>query len=180
MVKRLSLLFQGSDVISNTTPTKEQPSGSSGESMASDSVSPCESPDGPQKNLSESSSPSSSNHSMDTSSSGVSSFTLSPPLPLDSNPAIHPLSISNTSALWLPYYNQKSEESCIIRVHLEPSNGNMYKSILVCKRMGLVYIQIAISAMRHFWNVSNSVLDPMFCLPTLSGSIPGLMHISTI
>nr|XP_008122689.1 PREDICTED: ral guanine nucleotide dissociation stimulator-like 1 [Anolis carolinensis] len=131
MVKRLSLLFQGSDVISNTMPTKEQPSGSSGESMASDSVSPCESPDGPQKNLSESSSPSSSNHSMDTSSSGVSSFTLSPPLPLDSNPAIHPLSISNTSALWLPYYNQKSEESCIIRVHLEPSNGNMYKSILV-------------------------------------------------
>ncbi|XP_053101795.1 ral guanine nucleotide dissociation stimulator-like 1 isoform X3 [Hemicordylus capensis] len=47
MVKRLSLLFLGSDLIANTTPTKEQPkstpSGSSGESMDSVSVSSCES-----------------------------------------------------------------------------------------------------------------------------------------
>ncbi|XP_063154504.1 ral guanine nucleotide dissociation stimulator-like 1 isoform X2 [Candoia aspera] len=47
MVKRLSLLFLGPDVIANSTPTKEQsksvPSGSSGESMDSVSVSSCES-----------------------------------------------------------------------------------------------------------------------------------------
>ncbi|XP_059947132.1 ral guanine nucleotide dissociation stimulator-like 1 isoform X2 [Mesoplodon densirostris] len=47
MVKRLSLLFLGSDLITSSTPTKEQPkstaSGSSGESMDSVSVSSCES-----------------------------------------------------------------------------------------------------------------------------------------
>ncbi|KAK2497234.1 hypothetical protein MC885_013199 [Smutsia gigantea] len=47
MVKRLSLLFLGSDLIASSTPTKEQPkstaSGSSGESMDSVSVSSCES-----------------------------------------------------------------------------------------------------------------------------------------
>ncbi|ERE73612.1 ral guanine nucleotide dissociation stimulator-like 1-like protein [Cricetulus griseus] len=70
MVKRLSLLFLGSDIITGSTPTKEQPkstaSGSSGESMDSVSVSSCESnhseaeegsitpmdtPDEPQKKL---------------------------------------------------------------------------------------------------------------------------------
>ncbi|XP_016856245.1 ral guanine nucleotide dissociation stimulator-like 1 isoform X3 [Homo sapiens] len=70
MVKRLSLLFLGSDMITSPTPTKEQPkstaSGSSGESMDSVSVSSCESnhseaeegsitpmdtPDEPQKKL---------------------------------------------------------------------------------------------------------------------------------
>ncbi|XP_011903315.1 PREDICTED: ral guanine nucleotide dissociation stimulator-like 1 isoform X5 [Cercocebus atys] len=70
MVKRLSLLFLGSDLITSPTPTKEQPkstaSGSSGESMDSVSVSSCESnhseaeegsitpmdtPDEPQKKL---------------------------------------------------------------------------------------------------------------------------------
>ncbi|XP_007426354.1 ral guanine nucleotide dissociation stimulator-like 1 [Python bivittatus] len=47
MVKRLSLLFLGPDGIANSTPTKDQPksvpSGSSGESMDSVSVSSCES-----------------------------------------------------------------------------------------------------------------------------------------
>uniref|UniRef100_A0A8B9SNW5 Ral guanine nucleotide dissociation stimulator like 1 n=1 Tax=Anas platyrhynchos TaxID=8839 RepID=A0A8B9SNW5_ANAPL len=119
MVKRLSLLFLGSEVITNSTPTKEQPkstpSGSSGESMDSVSVSSCESnhseseeacitpidtPDEPQKKLSESSSSCSSIHSMDTSSSGVSSLT-------------------------------NNEDTCIIRISVEDNNGNMYKSIML-------------------------------------------------
>ncbi|OXB55437.1 hypothetical protein ASZ78_007111 [Callipepla squamata] len=155
MVKRLSLLFLGSEVLTNSTPTKEQPkstpSGSSGESMDSVSVSSCESnhseseeacvtpidtPDEPQKKLSESSSSCSSIHSMDTSSSGLSSLTniISSPPFLSSNPKIHKRSVSVTSitsAVLPPVYNQQSEDTCIIRISVEDNNGNMYKSIML-------------------------------------------------
>ncbi|NXC41081.1 RGL1 protein, partial [Penelope pileata] len=155
MVKRLSLLFLGSEVITNSTPTKEQPkstpSGSSGESMDSVSVSSCESthseseevcitpidtPNEPQKKLSESSSSCSSIHSMDTSSSGLSSLTniISSPPFLSSNPKIHKRSISVTSitsTVLPPVYNQQNEDTCIIRISVEDNNGNMYKSIML-------------------------------------------------
>uniref|UniRef100_A0A8D2J4M5 Ral guanine nucleotide dissociation stimulator like 1 n=1 Tax=Varanus komodoensis TaxID=61221 RepID=A0A8D2J4M5_VARKO len=148
-------LFLGSDIIANSTPTKDQPKttpgGSSGESMDSVSVSSCESnhsesedicitptdtPDEPQKKLSESSSSCSSIHSMDTSSSGVSSFTnvlLSPPL-MASNPRIHKRSVSVTSitsTVSPPFHNQQNEDTCIIRISVEDNNGNMYKSIML-------------------------------------------------
>ncbi|NXE75307.1 RGL1 protein, partial [Cochlearius cochlearius] len=105
MVKRFSLLFLGSEVVAHSTPIKEQPkstpSGSSGESTDSASVSSCDlnhsesddvcippagAPDESQKKLSESSCSSScsSTDSMDTASSGVSSLVLSRPL-LSSN-----------------------------------------------------------------------------------------------
>ncbi|XP_060088393.1 ral guanine nucleotide dissociation stimulator-like 1 isoform X3 [Heteronotia binoei] len=155
MVKRLSLLFLGSDLLATSTPTKEQPkstpSGSSGESMDSVSVSSCESnhsesedvcitptdtPDEPQKKLSESSSSCSSLHSMDTSSSGVSSVTnpLSLPPSLACNPKIYQHSISvtsTTSTVLPPVYNQQNEDTCIIRISVEDNNGNMYKSIML-------------------------------------------------
>ncbi|XP_051867747.1 ral guanine nucleotide dissociation stimulator-like 1 isoform X1 [Pristis pectinata] len=157
MVKRLSLLFLGSDVITNSTPTKscEQPksppSGSSGESMDSVSVSssdsnnseieetcttPTDTPEGPQKKSSESLSSCSSIHSMDTASSGVSSLisTISSSPSFSHNPKLHKRSISVTSCsstLSLPVYNQQNEDTCIIRVSLEDDNGNLYKSILL-------------------------------------------------
>ncbi|KAF6075697.1 ral guanine nucleotide dissociation stimulator like 1 [Phyllostomus discolor] len=155
MVKRLSLLFLGSDIITSSTPAKEQPkstaSGSSGESMDSVSVSSCESnhseaeessitpmdtPDEPQKKLSESSSSCSSIHSMDTSSSGMSSLAnpLSSPPPCNNNPKVHKRSVSVTSITSTappPVYNQQLEDSCIIRISVEDNNGNMYKSIML-------------------------------------------------
>ncbi|XP_028936533.1 ral guanine nucleotide dissociation stimulator-like 1 isoform X2 [Ornithorhynchus anatinus] len=155
MVKRLSLLFLGSDLIASSTPTKEQPkstpTGSSGESMDSVSVSSCESnhsepeescstpvdtPDEPQKKLSESSSSCSSIHSMDTTSSGVSSVVnpLSPATAFNNNPKIHKRSISATSitsTVLPPVYNQQNEDTCIIRISVEDNNGNMYKSIVL-------------------------------------------------
>ncbi|OWK08337.1 RGL1 [Cervus elaphus hippelaphus] len=155
MVKRLSLLFLGSDIITSSTPTKEQPkstaSGSSGESMDSVSVSSCESnhseveegsitpmdtPDEPQKKLSESSSSCSSIHSMDTTSSGMSSLMnpLSSPPSCNNNPKIHKRSVSVTSitsTVLPPVYNQQNEDTCIIRISIEDSNGNMYKSIML-------------------------------------------------
>ncbi|XP_042085130.1 ral guanine nucleotide dissociation stimulator-like 1 isoform X3 [Ovis aries] len=155
MVKRLSLLFLGSDIITSSTPTKEQPksttSGSSGESMDSVSVSSCESnhseveegsitpmdtPDEPQKKLSESSSSCSSIHSMDTASSGMSSLMnpLSSPPSCNNNPKIHKRSVSVTSitsTVLPPVYNQQNEDTCIIRISIEDNNGNMYKSIML-------------------------------------------------
>ncbi|XP_029082740.1 ral guanine nucleotide dissociation stimulator-like 1 [Monodon monoceros] len=155
MVKRLSLLFLGSDIITSSTPTKEQPkstaSGSSGESMDSVSVSSCESnhseaeegsitpmdtPDEAQKKLSESSSSCSSIHSMDTASSGMSSLMnpLSSPPPCNNNPKIHKRSVSVTSitsTVLPPVYNQQNEDTCIIRISIEDNNGNMYKSIML-------------------------------------------------
>ncbi|EDM09559.1 ral guanine nucleotide dissociation stimulator,-like 1 (predicted), isoform CRA_b [Rattus norvegicus] len=155
MVKRLSLLFLGSDLIPGSTPTKEQPkstaSGSSGESMDSVSVSSCESnhseaeegsatpmdtPDEPQKKLSESSSSCSSIHSMDTNSSGMSSLInpLSSPPACNNNPKMHKRSVSVTSitsTVLPPVYNQQNEDTCIIRISVEDNNGNMYKSIML-------------------------------------------------
>ncbi|XP_042640034.1 ral guanine nucleotide dissociation stimulator-like 1 isoform X3 [Tyto alba] len=112
MVKRLSQLFLGSEVLTHSTPTKEQPkcapSGSSGESTDSASVSslefnqsetedafttPMGTPEEPQKKLPEEpsssfssifslpSSSSSCTYSIDTSSSGVSS-------PVQSSPSL--------------------------------------------------------------------------------------------
>lgn len=152
MVKRLSLLFLGSDLMAGSTPSKEAPkstaSGSSGESMDSASVSSCESspeegaftplhsPDEPQKKLSESSSSCSSIHSMDTASSGISSsiHPVSSPPACPSDSKMHKRSVSVTSitsAGLPPAYNQQSEDSCIIRISIEDNNGNMYKSILL-------------------------------------------------
>ncbi|XP_055963965.1 ral guanine nucleotide dissociation stimulator-like 1 isoform X2 [Sorex fumeus] len=155
MVKRLSLLFLGSDLLAGSTPGKEPPksaaSGSSGESMDSVSVSSCESnpsepeegsftalhtPDEPQKKLSESSSSCSSLHSMDTASSGMSSSVqplASPPAgPGDPRARKRSVSVASIASAGLPpAYNQQSEDSCIIRISLEDSNGNMYKSILL-------------------------------------------------
>ncbi|XP_069911099.1 ral guanine nucleotide dissociation stimulator-like 1 isoform X2 [Oryctolagus cuniculus] len=153
MVKRLSLLFLGPDIMASTTPTKEQPkctaSGSSGESMDSASVSSCESnpseaeegpltpvgtPDEPQKKLSQSSS-CSSVHSTDTSSSGMSpSNPLSSPASCNSNPKTHRRSVSGTSITSTgqpPVYNQQNEDTCIVRVSVEDGRGNMYKSIML-------------------------------------------------
>ncbi|XP_067893915.1 ral guanine nucleotide dissociation stimulator-like 1 isoform X2 [Heterodontus francisci] len=157
VVKRLSLLFLGTDVIANSTPTKncDQPksprSGSSGESMDSVSVSssdssnseieePCttqmDAPEGPQIKSSESLSSGSSIHSVDTASSGVSSLfsTMSSSPSLPHNPKVHKRSVSATSCnstMALPVYNQQNEDTCIIRVSLEDDNGNLYKSILL-------------------------------------------------
>ncbi|XP_071607464.1 ral guanine nucleotide dissociation stimulator-like 1 [Heliangelus exortis] len=150
MVKRFSLMFLGSEMLTHSTPIKEQskstPGGSSSESTDSASVSSCElnhsesedvcispigTPDEAQKKLSESSSStsssSSSTHSMDTSSSGVSSLISSPVvLPSDEK-----CSLSITSKELPPVYNQQNKDSCIIRTSIEESNGNMYKSIVL-------------------------------------------------
>ncbi|XP_069645692.1 ral guanine nucleotide dissociation stimulator-like 1 [Haliaeetus albicilla] len=153
MVKRFSLLFLGSEVIAHSTPIKEQPKstpgGSSGESTDSASVSSCEfnhsesedacntptgTPDEPQKKLAESSSSSSSSssptHSTDTSSSGVSSLISSTPLP-SSNDKCSVSMTPITSKVLPPVYNQQNKDMCIIRISIEDSNGNMYKSILL-------------------------------------------------
>ncbi|KAM9283449.1 ral guanine nucleotide dissociation stimulator-like 1 isoform 2-T2 [Morus bassanus] len=147
MVKRFSLLFLGSEVIAHSTPTKEQPKstpgGSSGESTDSASVSSCEfnhsesedvcitpigTPDESQKKLSESSSSScSSTHSMDTSSSGVSSLVSSPLSNDKCSVSVTPI----TSKVLPPVYNQQNKDTCIIRISIEDNNGNMYKSILL-------------------------------------------------
>ncbi|NWI23232.1 RGL1 protein, partial [Sula dactylatra] len=147
MVKRFSLLFLGSEVIAHSTPTKEQPKstpgGSSGESTDSASVSSCEfnhsesedvcitpigTPDESQKKLSESSSSScSSTHSMDTSSSGVSSLVSSPLSNDKCSVSVTPI----TSKVLPPVYNQQNKDTCIIRISIEDNNGNMYKSIVL-------------------------------------------------
>ncbi|XP_059197484.1 ral guanine nucleotide dissociation stimulator-like 1 isoform X1 [Centropristis striata] len=153
MVKRLSLLFLGPDSSAASSPVRETPrsppTGSSGESMdsvsvsSSDSSSPSDSEgltpthtsDSQQNKLSESSS-CNSLHSMDTSSStaSVSMTPVSPSLP--GPPCTHrrsasltPLSPSSPSQT--PAYNTQAEDACIIRVSLEQGNGNLYKSILL-------------------------------------------------
>ncbi|KAM9832062.1 ral guanine nucleotide dissociation stimulator-like 1 [Neosynchiropus ocellatus] len=152
MVKRLSLLFLGTDSASSS-PVRETPrsppTGSSGESMdsvsvsSSDSSSPSDSEgltphhhsDTPQSKLSESSS-CTSLHSMDTSSStaSVSTPTASPSFP--AAPCTHRRSVSLTpltpcSPSQTPAYNMQAQDACIIRVSLEHGNGNLYKSILL-------------------------------------------------
>ncbi|XP_029285363.1 ral guanine nucleotide dissociation stimulator-like 1 isoform X2 [Cottoperca gobio] len=154
MVKRLSLLFLGPDSSSAaSSPVRETPrsppTGSSGESMDSVSVSssdsgspsdgegltPTHTSDTQQNKLSESSS-CNSLHSMDTSSStaSVSMTPASPPLP--GPPCTHRRSMSLTplspsSPSQSPAYNTQAQDACIIRVSLEHGNGNLYKSILL-------------------------------------------------
>ncbi|XP_044217325.1 ral guanine nucleotide dissociation stimulator-like 1 isoform X1 [Thunnus albacares] len=153
MVKRLSLLFLGTDSNAASSPVRETPrsppTGSSGESMdsvsvsSSDSSSPSDSEgltpthtsDTQQNKLSESSS-CTSLHSMDTSSStaSVSMTPASPSLP--GPPCTHRRSISLTpmspsSPSQTPAYNTQAQDACIIRVSLEQGNGNLYKSILL-------------------------------------------------
>ncbi|NXA17279.1 RGL1 protein, partial [Ibidorhyncha struthersii] len=146
MVKRFSLLFLGSDVITHSTPIKETPKstpgGSSSESTDSASVSSCEfnhsefedactTPDESPKKLSESSCSSySSAYSTDTSSSGVLSSTPPPSLP-SSNDKCSDSETSSTSKVLPPVYNQQNKDMCIIRISIEDNNGNMYKSILL-------------------------------------------------
>uniref|UniRef100_A0A673CK91 Ral guanine nucleotide dissociation stimulator-like 1 n=1 Tax=Sphaeramia orbicularis TaxID=375764 RepID=A0A673CK91_9TELE len=153
MVKRLSLLFLGTDNNAASSPVRETPrsppTGSSGESMdsvsvsSSDSSSPSDSEgltpthasDAQQNKLSDSSS-CASLHSMDTSSStaSVSISPASPPLP--GPPCIHRRSVSLTpmspcSPSQALAYNTQAQDACIIRVSLEHGNGNLYKSILL-------------------------------------------------
>ncbi|CAB1331405.1 unnamed protein product [Coregonus sp. 'balchen'] len=147
MVKRLSLLFQGVDSSVRETP-RSPPTGSSGESMDSVSVSssdsspsdseglgmtPIHTSDAQQNKLSESSS-CTSLHSMDTtlSSASVPVIPASPSLP--SPPCMHcrldslmPMSTSP----FPPAYNTQAQDACIIRVSLEQGNGNLYKSIML-------------------------------------------------
>ncbi|NXT35110.1 RGL1 protein, partial [Pelecanoides urinatrix] len=150
MVKRLSLLFLGSEVMAQSTPIKEQPKstpgGSSGESMESASVSSCElnhsesediyftpvgTPD-TQKKLSESfcSSTSISTQpteayffAMSSLSSSRSALSSDDKCSLSATPV--------TSKALPPVYNQQNEDTCIIRISTEEDNGNMYKSILL-------------------------------------------------
>ncbi|XP_061680132.1 ral guanine nucleotide dissociation stimulator-like 1 isoform X2 [Syngnathoides biaculeatus] len=161
MVKRLSLLFLGADSSASSSPARETPrsppTGSSGESMdsvsvsSSDSSSPSECEGltpthgaDPQQNkvcgrlqLSESSS-CTSLHSMDTGSSNtsVSMTPASPPPPLPGPPCAHRRSVSLTpmspsSPGQTPAYNTQAQDACIVRVSLENGNGNLYKSILL-------------------------------------------------
>ncbi|NXF33275.1 RGL1 protein, partial [Nyctibius bracteatus] len=150
MVKRFSLMFLGSEVIAHITPNKEQhkstPSGSSGESTDSASVSSCEfnhsesedmcitptdAPDEAQKKLSESSSSCSSTPSMETSSLGVSSLASASPQPSSDGKCSVPVTPVTSQEARTPVYNQQNKDTCIIRISIEENNGNMYKSILL-------------------------------------------------
>ncbi|KAF6726423.1 Ral guanine nucleotide dissociation stimulator-like 1 [Oryzias melastigma] len=152
MVKRLSLLFLGTDSSAASSPVRDTPrsppTGSSGESMDSVSVSSSDS-SGPSDNeglatpthsshpskLAESSS-CTSLHSMDTSSS-TASVSMTPTSPaLSGPPCTHRRCVSLTpmspgSPSQTPAYNTQAQDACIIRVSLEHGNGNLYKSILL-------------------------------------------------
>uniref|UniRef100_A0AAX7URG4 Ral guanine nucleotide dissociation stimulator-like 1 n=1 Tax=Astatotilapia calliptera TaxID=8154 RepID=A0AAX7URG4_ASTCA len=145
-------LFLGTDSNSASSPVRETPrsppTGSSGESMDSVSVSssdsgspsdseglatPTHTSDSQQNKLSESSS-CTSLHSMDTNSStaSVSVIPTSPSFPGPS--CMHRRSISLTplsSPSQTLAYNTQAQDACIIRVSLEHGNGNLYKSILL-------------------------------------------------
>ncbi|KAM9384180.1 ral guanine nucleotide dissociation stimulator-like 1 isoform 2-T2 [Pholidichthys leucotaenia] len=154
MVKRLSLLFLGTDSSAASSPVRETPrsppTGSSGESMdsvsvsSSDSSSPSDSEglmspihasNSQHNKLSESSS-CTSLHSMDTSSS-MASVSMIPTSPsILGPPCTHRRSVSLTpmspsSPSQTPAYNTQAQDACIIRVSLEHGNGNLYKSILL-------------------------------------------------
>uniref|UniRef100_A0A6Q2X2S4 Ral guanine nucleotide dissociation stimulator-like 1 n=1 Tax=Esox lucius TaxID=8010 RepID=A0A6Q2X2S4_ESOLU len=151
MVKRLSQLFLGVDSSAASSPVREThlspPTGSSGESMDSVSVSssdsgpsdseglgltPIHNSDTQQNKLSESSS-CTSLHSMDTTSSSAS-VPVTPASPsLPGLACMHRRSGSLTpmSPSSPPAYNTQARDACIIRVSLEQGNGNLYKSILL-------------------------------------------------
>ncbi|XP_074763144.1 ral guanine nucleotide dissociation stimulator-like 1 isoform X2 [Athene noctua] len=151
VVKRLSLLFLGSEVMAHNQPVKEQPKcapgGSSGDSTDSASVSSCEfnhsepedaciapvgTADASQKKLSEEpSSFSSSIHPMDIPPSEVSpSIPSSPLLSSDDKCAVSVTPVTSKEVL-PPVYNQQHKDTCVIRISIEDNNGNMYKSILL-------------------------------------------------
>ncbi|XP_051950577.1 ral guanine nucleotide dissociation stimulator-like 1 isoform X2 [Xyrauchen texanus] len=150
MVKRLSLLFLGSDATNANSPVRESPrsppTGSSGESMDSVSVSSSDSSPSESegmtpthvihahlKKLSESSS-CTSLHFMDTSSASATISLASPTL--SGTPCMHRCSVSltpmtPTSPSFPPAYNTQAQDACIVRVSLEQGNGNLYKSIML-------------------------------------------------
>ncbi|XP_053359944.1 ral guanine nucleotide dissociation stimulator-like 1 isoform X1 [Clarias gariepinus] len=144
MVKRLSLLFLGPDSTSSTaasSPLRETvrspPTGSSGESMDSVSVSSSDSSPSDsesmtpthtlcsQMNKMSDSSSCTSLHSMDTSSSSASGSA-----GLCTHRRCGSLTPSPTSPI-SPVYNTQTQDACIIRVSLEHGNGNLYKSIML-------------------------------------------------
>ncbi|NXU55828.1 RGL1 protein, partial [Turnix velox] len=147
MVKRISLLFLGPEVINQSTPIKEQPKsipgGSSGESTDSASVSSCEfnhsesedtcttptdTPEEPQKKLSESSFSSCSfTTSVDSSSLVPCDISITAPKSSDTSS----ISMTPITSKVPPVYNQQNTDTCIIRISVEDNNGNMYKSILL-------------------------------------------------
>ncbi|KAG5276322.1 hypothetical protein AALO_G00130600 [Alosa alosa] len=127
MVKRLSLLFLGTDTTTSNSPVRETPrsppTGSSGESMDSVSVSSSDSSPSDSEGMTPT-------HSSDTQLKKLSESSSSLGAPLHS-PALglpHPL--SPTSPL-PPAYNTQAQDACIIRVSLEQGNGNLYKSIML-------------------------------------------------
>eukprot|EP00063_Salmo_salar_P050277 XP_014025112.1 PREDICTED: ral guanine nucleotide dissociation stimulator-like 1 isoform X1 [Salmo salar] len=152
MVKRFSLLFQGADS-AGCYPVRETPrsppTGSSGESMDSVSVSssdsspsdseglgmtPIHTSDAQQNKVSESCY-CISLHTMDTtlSSASVPVTPASPFLP--GPPCMHrrldSLTPMSPSSPLPPAYNTQAQDTCIIRVSLEQGNGNLYKSIML-------------------------------------------------
>ncbi|CAN0225154.1 unnamed protein product [Bubo scandiacus] len=151
VVKRLSQLFLGSEMIAHNTPIKEQPKsapgGSSGDSTDSASVSSCEfnhsepedacttpvgTPDASQKKLSEEpSSFSSSVQPMDMPPSEMSPSISSPPLQSSDDKCAVSVTPVTSKEVLPPVYNQQNTDTCIIRISIEDNNGNMYKSILL-------------------------------------------------
>ncbi|XP_014025112.2 ral guanine nucleotide dissociation stimulator-like 1 isoform X1 [Salmo salar] len=152
MVKRFSLLFQGADS-AGCYPVRETPrsppTGSSGESMDSVSVSssdsspsdseglgmtPIHTSDAQQNKVSESCY-CISLHTMDTtlSSASVPVTPASPFLP--GPPCMHrrldSLTPMSPSSPLPPAYNTQAQDTCIIRLSLEQGNGNLYKSIML-------------------------------------------------
>ncbi|KAG9343140.1 hypothetical protein JZ751_014112 [Albula glossodonta] len=145
MVKRLSLLFLGADSAAASSPVKDNPrlppAGSSGESMDSVSVSstdsgpsdyeihtPTHTADAIHKKPSDSSNccPLST---MDTSSL-PGSTTHPPSSPSPSRSASASASAPSTPRI-PPAYNTQARDACLIRVSLEHSNGNLYKSMVL-------------------------------------------------
>ncbi|XP_064845783.1 ral guanine nucleotide dissociation stimulator-like 1 isoform X2 [Oncorhynchus masou masou] len=152
LVKRLSLLFQGADS-ADCSPVRETPrsppTGSSGESVDSVSVSssdsspsdseglgmtPIHTSDAQQNKVSESCY-CISLHSMDITLSSAS-IPVTPASPfLPGPPCMHhrleSLTPMSPSSPLPPAYNTQAQDACIIRVSLEQGNGNLYKSIML-------------------------------------------------
>ncbi|XP_064194372.1 ral guanine nucleotide dissociation stimulator-like 1 isoform X2 [Anguilla rostrata] len=147
MVKRLSLLFLGADSPAVSSPVKDSPrsppAGSSGESMDSVSVSsndsgpsdsevqtPMQTPDGTQKPSDCASAPCCPLSRMDASLLPASL----PAAPSSSSPSSPSSSSSPSSPVsprLPPAYNTQDRDACLIRVSLEHSNGNLYKSMVL-------------------------------------------------
>ncbi|KAJ8270214.1 hypothetical protein GJAV_G00111730 [Gymnothorax javanicus] len=138
MVKRLSLLLLGPDSIAVSSPVKDgprsPPAGSSGESIDSLSLSSYDSSPSdcevqPADCISATLCPP---HSMDSSTlpASVPSPSSSPSSP--SSPCVpRPSSSSPIPPKLPPAYNTQARDACLIRVSLEHSNGNLYKSMVL-------------------------------------------------